>query len=53
MDSAVNFSGSFKCEAIVRGDVQGITTLVGRRLGQTFTIKLRVWDLAMFTNDAQ
>ena len=39
----------FKCEAIV----QGITTLVGRRLGKTLTIKLRVWDLAMFTNDTQ
>ena len=35
----------FKCEAIV----QGITTLKGRRLGKTLTIKLRIWDLAMFT----
>ena len=43
----------FNCEAIVRGDVQGITTLVGRRLGKTLTIKLRVWDLAMFTNYTQ
>ena len=42
-----------KCEAIVQGDVQGITTLVGRRLGKTLTSKLRVWDLAMFTNDTQ
>ena len=25
----------FKCEAIVQGDVQGMTTLVGRRLGKT------------------
>ena len=41
----------FKCEAIVQGDVQGITTLVGRRLGKTLTIKLRVWDLATVTND--
>ena len=37
----------------LRSDVQGITTLVGRRLGQTLTIKLRVWDLAMFANDTQ
>ena len=37
----------------MRGDVQGITTLVGTRLGKTLTIKLRVWDLAMLTNDTQ
>ena len=43
----------FKCKAIVQGDVQGITTLIGRILGKTLTIKLRVWDLAMFTNDTQ
>ena len=43
----------FKCEVIVWGDMQGITTLVGRRLGKTLTIKCRVWDLAMFTIDTQ
>ena len=43
----------FKCEAMVQGDLQGITTLVGRRLGKTLTIKLRVWDLPMFTNNTQ
>ena len=37
----------------VRGDVQGITTLLGRRLGKTLTIKNRVWDLEMFTIDTQ
>ena len=37
----------------VRGDVQGIATLLGRRLGKTLTIKSRVWDLAMFTIDTQ
>ena len=37
----------------VRGDVQGIATLLGRRLGKTLTINSRVWDLAMFTIDTQ
>ena len=37
----------------VRGDVQGIATLLGRRLGKTLTIKSRVCDLAMFTIDTQ
>ena len=37
----------------VRGDVQGIATLLGRRLGKTLTIKSRVWDLEMFTIDTQ
>ena len=41
------------CEAIVRGDVQGIATLVGRRLGKTLTIKRRVWNLTMLTIDSQ
>ena len=45
----------FKCEATVQDNVQGITTLVGRRLGKTLTIKRKaeVWDLAMFMIDTQ
>ena len=50
---SLHLHNRFNCEAIVRGDVQGMTTLVGRRLGKTLTIKLRVWDLAMFTNYTQ
>ena len=37
----------------MRDNVQGIATLVGRRLGKTLTIKHKVWDLAMFTIDRQ
>ena len=37
----------------VQGGVQGIATLVGRRLEKTLTIKRRVWDLAMFTTDTE
>ena len=37
----------------MRDNIQGITMLVGRRLGKTLTIKCKVWDLAMVTIDTQ
>ena len=53
MRSEVNCAKSHHPVISEGRDVQGITTLIGRRLGKTLTIKLRVWDLAMFTNDTQ
>ena len=46
--SSFTIIGPIKCEATVGDNVQGITTLVGRRLGKALTIKRKVWDLAMF-----